>query len=145
MHRTLPLLALLLSTAGTAQAWTFSPDPICTIADTQDDVSIEVTYDPGEALYAFHVIRPEGWPDAPSLTVEFARDTGVLQISTSRHVVDGAQLTVVDRRFGNVLRGLEEFDRAIIRMNQTDIARLDTTGASPAVAEFRACPATPSV
>lgn len=144
MRRLLALMTVLFLLPAGASAWTFSPDPICTIAETQDGLAVEVTFDPGTGLYALHLTRPVGWPDTPVLTLRFDQGMGDLTISTDRHRVEGNRLTVTDRGFGNVLRGLEFFGRAIVTMEGLTLA-FDTSDATPAVTAFRACPATPSV
>lgn len=138
-----PFLILVLAAPAGAFAWTFSPDPICTIADTQDDLAIEVTFDPSTGLYALRLTRPSGWPVARVMVLRFDQGMGDLTISTDRHVIDGPRLTVTDRGFGNVLRGMEFFGRATVTMDGAKHA-FDTTGAAGPVAAFRACPATPN-
>lgn len=142
--RSVLLLVCLLSIApATARAWTFSPDPICTISERQADLRIEVTFDPATGLYALVVSRDAGWPAAPILALRFDRGMGDLTISTDRHVVDGPRLTVTDRGFGNVLRGLEFFGRGTLSTGDLSLS-FDTTAAAGAVTAFRACPAVPT-
>ncbi|WP_179379681.1 excinuclease ABC subunit B [Jannaschia marina] len=139
--RTLVLFLLCLPQA--VAAWTFAPEPICTVADTQDAVTIEVTFDPATALYAIAFTRAAGWPDTTTLALHFDRGMGDLTITTDRHVVEGPRLSVTDRGFGNVLRGLEFFGRATLLMDGLTLG-FDTTQAGEPVRAFRDCPATPT-
>lgn len=120
-----------------AFAWTFSPLPVCTIEST--DGAVRVTFDPATGLYAIALMRPEGWPPAPVFAIRF-EGLAARTISTDRHVVAGATLTVTDRGFGNVLTGLE-FNATATAVLGDDLLRIDLTGAGPAVRAFRACPA----
>ncbi len=120
-----------------AFAWTFSPLPVCTIEST--DGAARVTFDPATGLYAIALTRPEGWPPAPVFAIRF-EGLAARTISTDRHVVEGATLTVTDRGFGNVLTGLE-FNATATAVLGEDLLRIDLTDAGPAVRAFRACPA----
>lgn len=144
MRHLLLTLSLLCALPAPAQAWTFSPLPICTMADTQDGLVIEVTFDPESEIYALNILRPGGWPDAPFLSLRFDQGPGNMMISTNRHVIEGERLTVTDSGFGNVLRGFADFGRATLSLGDQTIT-FDTTDAARAVTSFRACPSAISV
>lgn len=123
----------------TASAWTFSADPVCTLRDTASGTVL--TYD--GARYRIAITAPRAWPDAPVFTIRFAPDGPV--ISTTRHRVAGATLSVEDRGFGNVLDGLQYNDTATAIAGPVAHA-IDLDGAAEPTAAFRACtPAAPSV
>lgn len=130
--------------AAPAQAWQFSPTPICTLSATEAATQTIITYD--GATYTLRLTHPQGWPvgpDAGVFSIAFAPNGPV--ISTSRHRVSGTTLSVSDSGFGNVLAGLS--------LNQTAIAsvanvtrRIDLTGAAGPTEAFRQCrPAKPAV
>ena len=133
-------LVCLLFLAHPSFAWEFTPTPICTLRDV-GAVATEVTFD--GALYAIHLTRSEGWPDAPVFAIHFD-GAAPLTISTSRHVIDGDTLTVTDRGFGNVLNGLQ-FNQTATALIGDLAVRIDLSDAAMPVTAFRACPATPAV
>lgn len=140
--RFLVLYALL---ATSAQAWDFSPTPICTILNDTPTLSIRVTYDPGEAQpYAITLTRPDPWPVTDSFGLRFEGPMAIT-ISTSRHQrsPDGRTLTVSDTGFGNVLDGLAMNSIAAAMAGEM-LVPFDLTGARPAVEAFRACGEVPS-
>lgn len=134
------LIFLLSLLATPAASWEFSPIPVCTLRDT-GAVATEVTYD--GVLYAIHLTRAEGWPDAPVFAIRF-EGAAPLTISTSRHVIEGNRLTVTDRGFGNVLNGMQ-FNRTATALIGDLSVPIDLSGAADPVAAFRACPDLPSV
>ncbi|KAF0115641.1 MAG: hypothetical protein FD150_928 [Rhodobacteraceae bacterium] len=139
-----PLIALLLLTAP-AQAWDFTPTPICTILNDTPDLSVRVTYDPAQPEpYAITLTRPEPWPVADTFGLRFDGSAG-LTIGTGRHQLspDRRTLTVSDTGFGNVLDGLAFNGMATALAGDTAIP-FDLTGARPAVEAFRACGEVPS-
>ncbi|WP_220749441.1 excinuclease ABC subunit B [Jannaschia pagri] len=113
--------------------------PICTLAHVEPSALVMVTYDPDTRLYALHMERAGGWPEAEVFALRF-EDGAALTISTDRHVVEGTRLTVIDRGFGNVLRGLEANTKAVAVLGDLSV-EVSLTDAAPAVAAFRDCPA----
>lgn len=141
--RLAPILALL---AVPAQAWEFTPTPVCTLTHATPEASLAVTYDPRlPEPYALTISLAAAWPDAPSFAIRYdgARP---LSIATDRHVLSngGRTLTVTDRGFGNVLDGFEFGTTATALSGQAAVA-FDLTGAAGPVAQFRACTDAPSV
>ena len=137
MRLALTLAALPLP----ALAWTFSPDPICTLSWSDDVTDVTVTYDAELPEYTIAVTSHDfTWPDG----IFYIRFTGVqpLTISTDRQTVsaDGATLTARDRGFGNVLNGLQFSQGAVAGIGGTEAA-IKLTGIEPAITAFRACPA----
>jgi hypothetical protein len=139
------LIALLLLTSP-AQAWDFTPTPVCTIAEDTADLSIRVTYDPSlPEAYAISLTRPnDPWPVADSFGLRFD-GPAALSIGTGRHQLsaEGRTLTVSDTGFGNVLDGLA-FNRTATALAGATQIPFDLTGARPAVEAFRACGIVPS-
>lgn len=138
------LLAILLLTAP-AQAWDFTPTPICTIVEDIPDLSIRVTFDPTQPEpYAISLTRPEPWPATDTFGLSF-NGPAAMTIGTSRHQLsaDGRTLTVSDTGFGNVLDGLAFNATATAVAADTQVP-FDLTGARPAVEAFRACGVVPS-
>ena len=132
------LFALILFVAP-AQAWEFSPTPVCTLSHDEGATRIEVTYDNGTRLYAIAVTAAEVWPNAPSFSMRF--DGGRPNtISTTRHSTAGRTLTVMDTGFGNVLDGLE-FNTTATAFTQTAAVTVSLEGAPEPVQRFRACAA----
>ncbi len=134
-----PALALALCLlAAPAQAWEFSPAPICTLTN-DGEASLAVTYDPASGIYAIHLTHPDGWGAGPQFSIRFDGPYP-LTIATGRHRVDGNTLTVTDSGFGNVLDGLQ-FNRTATAITG-DLARaIDLNGAHDAVDRFRQCTA----
>lgn len=134
------LICLLTLLAGPALAWEFSPTPICTLRSA-GPVDAKITFD--GALYALHLTRAGGWPDAPVFAIRFNGEVP-LTITTTRHVIDGITLTVTDRGFGNVLNGLQYNQTATALIGGLSVP-LDLTGAAAPVEQFRACGLVPAV
>ena len=117
-----------------AQAWEFSPTPICTVTDEGSDTALKLTYD--GALYALHLTHPEGWGDADIFAMRFLPSGPFIQ--TTRHQITGNTLSVVDSGFGNVLTGLQINQIAQVILG--DIKRnITLNGAEAVVEEFRRC------
>ena len=138
------LLALLLLTIP-AQAWDFTPTPICTIRNDTPTLSVRVTYDPGQPQpYAISLTRPDPWPITETFGLRFEGPMA-MSIGTSRHQLspDGRTVTVTDTGFGNVLDGLALNGFAAAMAGDT-LVPFDLTGARPAVEAFRACGEVPS-
>jgi hypothetical protein len=145
MHRVLLPLALALA-AAPAAAWEAGRDGVlCTL--THNDASgseVRLTYDPAIPLYTITVTRAEPWPEAPVFGMAFSGGSE-LTITTDRHVLseDRRALTVTDRGFGNVLRGLaQNVDATVFSGPVTVMVSLE--GAAPEVAEFAACERMPT-
>lgn len=137
------LLALLLATP--AQAWDFTPTPVCTILNDTPSLSIRVTYDPSlPEPYTITLTRPDPWPASDTFGLRFD-GPAAMTIGTSRHRLsaDGRTLSVSDTGFGNVLDGLAFNGTATALAGDTAIP-FDLAGARPAVEAFRACPVQPS-
>lgn len=138
------LLAFVLL-ATSAQAWDFTPTPICTIFNDTPSLSIRVTFDPTQPQpYAISLTRPDPWPATETFGLSFNGPVA-MSISTGRHQLsaDGRTLTVTDTGFGNVLDGMA-FNGSATAMAGTNSVPFDLTGARPAVEAFRACGVVPS-
>jgi hypothetical protein len=137
------LLALLLL-AAPAQAWEFTPVPVCTLSHETADASVTVTWDPRQPEpYAIRIDRAVPWPDGPVFSIDYA-GARPLTISTSRHRLSegGTALTVTDRGFGNVLDGLEFNATATAILGEAQ-APFPLDGAAEPVRAFRACTEAP--
>jgi hypothetical protein len=137
------LLALIL--AAPAQAWEFTPAPVCTLFDSRPDFSVRVTYDPAQPeAYAIILTRPDPWPETDRFGLRFNGPRS-MTLGTDQHRLsaDGKSLTVTDTGFGNVLDGLEFNATATALAGATEVA-FDLTDAAEAVREFRACGVAPS-
>ncbi len=137
----LRLLILFALFATPAQAWEFTPTPICTLTHTEASAEVTVTYDHATQLYAIAVTTPQGWPDAPAFSIRFDGAAPNI-ISTQRHQSDGATLTVMDSGFRNVLDGLE-FNTTATAFTQTASVTVSLEGAAPPVQQFRTCTTAP--
>jgi hypothetical protein len=138
------LIALLLL-AAPAQAWDFTPIPVCTIAEDTPTLSIRVTFDPAQPEpYAISLTRPDPWPVTESFGLRFDGPQA-MTIGTARHRVseDGRTLTVSDTGFDNVLNGLALNATATALAGGAEVP-FDLTGAAAAVEAFRACGVVPS-
>jgi hypothetical protein len=138
------LIALLLVSTP-AQAWDFTPIPVCTIAEETPTLSVRVTYDPAQPEpYAISLTRPEAWPVTDSFGLRFDGPQA-MTIGTARHRLsdDGRTLTVSDTGFDNVLNGLAFNATATALAGGTELP-INLTGAAPAVEAFRACGVLPS-
>lgn len=110
LRRFLPLLLAVCLTPATALAWQAGGDGrVCTLAHREDGVDVILTYDAAGPLYTITVTQPEPWPPAPLFSMIFD-GAAPFTITTDRHVLSNGDrsLTVTDRGFGNVLRGLAE-------------------------------------
>jgi hypothetical protein len=137
------LIALLLATP--AQAWDFTPTPVCTIFHDSPMLLVRVTFDPSQAEpYAITLTRPDPWPVTDTFGLSF-NGPAAMTIGTARHQLsaDGRTLTVSDMGFGNVLDGLALNRTATALAGDTQMP-VDLTGARPAVDAFRACGQVPS-
>ena len=134
-------LVLVLFTSP-AQAWEFTPSPVCTLTETTPDATLTVTYDSSLPEYAIAITLAAGvWPDATGFGMVFAGGNPI-EIGTNRQVIsgDGRTLTVRDSGFGNVLDGLQFNTRAYAIAGDLTVP-FDLTGIDPAIAAFRDCPA----
>jgi hypothetical protein len=121
------------------RAWEFTPLPICTVANAAEP-QVTVTFD--GALYAIHITRDGGWPDAPVFSLRFAPNGPT--ISTPRHTIEGNTLTVLDTGFGNVLDGLQFNAAAQAILGDLNVP-IDLSNAAGPVEAFRACRPGPAV
>jgi hypothetical protein len=138
------LLALAIL-ATPAQAWDFTPTPVCTILNDTPDLSIRVTYDPAQPEpYAITLTRPDPWPATDTFGLRFDGPVA-MTIGTGRHQLSngGRTLTVTDTGFGNVLDGLA-LNRIATALAGDIAVPVDLAGARPAVEAFRACDVLPS-
>lgn len=129
-----------------AIAWEAGSDgPLCTLTHAEPGAEIRLTYDSLGPEYTITLTAPEPWPQQPVFALRFEGGRG-LTISTDRHILspDGRSLTVIDRGFGNVLRGLAENSRATGLTGARSLS-FSLEGAAPEVARFEACGAEPSV
>ena len=143
MRRTLVVAALIALCASGAQAWEFSPDPICTLSHATDEVEVAVTFDPATGIYAIDLALRDGvWPEAPVFGIAYAGGMP-LTITTDRHVLsdEGRKLRVEDRGFGNVLNGIA-FNASFTALAGDRAVSVPTQDAAEAVERFRDCPTT---
>lgn len=135
------LIVLCLLFASPAQAWQFSPTPICTLTHEEADAGVQITYDPGRAeAYQIELVRrDQAWPDGDVFGIEFSggRENTIV---TNRHLRsdDGRRLSVSDQGFGNLLDGIVLNNIATARIANTSVA-WSLVGAAAPVAAFRAC------
>lgn len=135
-------IALALTLALPAHAWEFSPDPICTLTDSNDVGTLTVTYDASLPEYAITIaLDVAEWPEGAVFAMGFA-GANPINIQTDQHAVspDRRSLTVTDRGFGNVLNGLE-FNAVAAGFIGDFAVQFDLTGIGPAMTAFRGCPA----
>lgn len=117
-----------------ADAWEFSPSPICTVTDNGSDTDLELTYD--GALYTLKLTLPEGWANAEIFAIRFAPNGPFIQ--TTRHQITGKTLSVSDTGFGNVLTGLQNNVTAQAILGET-IYEIALDGAFDPVEQFKNC------
>ena len=132
----LPCLALACSFAlsSPVAAWEFTDVPLCTVSDEGSLTDIEVTFD--GTLYTLRLNNPAGWKPAPIFAIRFAPNGPFIQ--TNRYEIDGTELSVSDRGFGNVIKGLQ--NNQIAQLILGDTSRLiDLTGAFEPVEAFKNC------
>ena len=130
---------------GLAQAWEAGRDgTICTLTHVENGTDIVLTYDPAGPLYTITATQARAWPQAAIFGIAF--QGGAAQtITTDRHRLsdDRQSLTVADRGFGNVLRGLSDNATATLFTGDAAVT-VSLTGAAPEVAEFAACQTMPT-
>lgn len=136
---TAAFLALLGLLPTFLAAWSFDPDPICTLSHETDQARFVMTFDPSGPEYRLTITRTHSnWAPSPAFAMIF--DGPAPPISTTFHVIEGQNLTVTDRGFGNVLRGLEvSLEAVAATTDQAAVFELD--GIAEPLAAFRACPA----
>lgn len=102
---------------------------------------MELTHDPTQPLYSITITRAAPWVGAPVFSMAF-RGGAALSIATDRHELsdDGTALTVTDRGFGNVLRGLASNETAIATLGDQRV-EIPLQGAADPVEQFRRCEA----
>jgi hypothetical protein len=138
------IIVLLLLAAAPAQAWEFTPVPVCTLSHAEEGRSVTVTWDPRQPEpYAIRVEGPAPWPEGPVFSIEYAGPRP-LGISTARHRLsgDGRAVTVSDTGFGNVLDGIEFNATATAVMGEARVP-FSLAGAAEPVRAFRACTEAP--
>lgn len=134
---------ILILTALPAQAWEFSPIPVCTVMHVTDQAEIAVTFDPRlDVPYALSITRKTPWSPAEIFAMEFL-GVNALAISTSRHSLseDRMTLRVEDQGFGNVLNGLQ-FNQTARAHLGTSVETFPLADAAPKIEAFRRCPET---
>lgn len=139
------VLALALL-ALPAQAWEFTPFPVCTLTHETPEAALRITNDPSlPEPYAIALTRPQPWPEAPSFAIRYD-GRRPFTITTNRHTLsdDGRSLTVTDRGFGNLLDGLE-FNETATALTDGLAVLFPLTGAAEPVRAFRACGEAPTV
>lgn len=130
--------------ASPAAGWEATIGPICALSHAETGGAMRLTYDPTLPEYAITVTRQDGeWSDAPVFAIAFFGPRG-LTISTDRHSIDGKDVTVTDRGFGNVLNGLEFNDTATAFLGDQSVT-VSLAGAAAEVRKFRDCVVAPSV
>ncbi len=134
----LAIVSLLLLTTP-AQAWTFTPGPICRLDHAEANLSVRLTYDPSAPLYTISITRPAPLPTAQTFAIRFD-GPAPLQIATDRHAYsdDQRSLTVSDSGFGNVLNGLQ-FNVSMTALVGEEGLSFSLDGAAEPVAAFRTC------
>ena len=134
------LIALALLTSPAA-AWEAVPGPICLLTHEEPGAAVRVSYDPTGPIYAITVTGAEPWADSTLFGIRFTGPAG-LTITTNRHQIDGASLTVSDSGFGNVLNGLQYNATATAMLGGQSVT-VSLDGAAPEVKKFRACTQAP--
>ncbi|WP_375265889.1 excinuclease ABC subunit B [Planktotalea sp.] len=117
-----------------ADAWEFSPSPICTVTDNGSDTDLKLTYD--GALYTLELTHPEGWTNAEIFAIRFAPNGPFIQ--TTLHQITGSTLSVSDTGFGNVLTGLQNNVIAQALLGET-IHEIALDGAFDPVEKLKNC------
>lgn len=144
MHPIL-VTCLALCLPAPAHAWQAGQDgAICTLDHSEASGDIRLTYDPAGPLYTITVTRAEPWPVADLFGIAFLGGEENT-ITTERHSLsdDGRAISVADRGFGNVLRGLAANTAATVFAG-TETLSVSLAGAAPEVAAFEACGTRPS-
>ncbi len=134
------LAVVLCLLALPADAWEFTPAPVCTLSHETPDATVTLTWDPRRPEpYAIAVTRGASWAGAPVFAMRFDGPRGNT-IVTDRHAISdgGRTLTVTDRGFGNVLDGLEFNDSATALLGEEAVP-FPLDGAAGPVRAFRAC------
>ncbi|MEM7320618.1 MAG: excinuclease ABC subunit B [Pseudomonadota bacterium] len=136
-------LFLLLLLGCPAHAWEASIGRICTLRHEEPQADMRLTFDPAGPEYSITVtLNGKEWRPNPVFSIAFEGPVG-LTISTGRHQIGGASVTVTDSGFGNVLNGLEYNWSARAILGDQEIS-VSLAGAAPAVRAFRACVAAPT-
>lgn len=145
MRLIIPLLAACLIPLPVFAWEAGTQGPLCTLTHSEPGAEIRLTYDSRGPEYTITLTAPSPWPRQPVFTLRFEGGPG-LAISTDRHILspDGRSLTVIDRGFGNVLRGLAE-NRQATGLTGPGMLSFSLDGAAPEVAKFEACGTAPSV
>lgn len=134
-------LSALICAATAAPAWEFTPGLPCRLTHETSEVAVELTHDPTQPLYSIRLTRRVPWTPGPVFSMDFSGDAP-LSIATDRHRLsaDGSGLTVTDRGFGNVLRGLALNETAVAILSDQRV-EIPLNGAAEPVEKFRRCEA----
>ena len=135
------LALILFCSAGSAPAWEFSPQPVCTLTGSSNAGAVTITYDAAIPEYTIILTLTDGqWAEAPVFAMAFGGGRPLV-IQTDRHSItpDGRSLMVKDSGFGNVLNGLEFNSTAIGAAGDVALA-VPLSGIGPAIRAFRDCP-----
>ncbi|MDD9977615.1 MAG: excinuclease ABC subunit B [Boseongicola sp.] len=136
-----------LIVASPAYAWDVSAEgPLCRLFHDMEEASVDVTFDPRSNQPYSMVLEKNGdpWESAPVFAIRFD-GLGPLTISTQRHKLldEGKKLTVSDRGFENVLKGIAFNQMAVAMLGDQQLV-IPLIGAAPAVEQFRNCVVSPS-
>ncbi len=133
-------LALLLA-AAPALAWEFTPGPPCRLDHAEGSLAVSLTHDPGPPRFSITYRSPDPLPRAPTFAIRF-EGAAPLTITTDRHTYgpEGRSLTVSDRGFGNLLRGMAGNGRMVALLGERTLP-LSLAGAAPQVRPFVECAA----
>jgi len=134
------LASLWIFSATQAVAWEFIPGAPCKLSASQPDLDIELTHDPLAPLFTMTLTRKTPWTDAQVFSITFV-GASTFTISTDQHDIsaDKRTLSVADRGFGNVLRGMEFNQRAVASLGP-DALSIDLADAAGPTRAFRDCP-----
>ena len=108
MAKTIGIIGTALLCAQTALAWTFTPNPICTVNFENEEIDLELTYSHETEIYAIKLTKTDApWADSDKFSMRFEGVRPNL-ISTQNHEfsADMRSITASDTGFGNVLDGL---------------------------------------
>lgn len=134
----LRLSALAVLLASPANAWEFSPSPLCTLQQA-GPIAVTLTYDPMLPEYVLTVTADTVWPTDLPFFMTFA-GWRPDRIQTDRQTLseDGRSLSVRDSGFGNVLDGMEF--GALSQAGVGDqVVTMPTDGISGPMKAFRVC------
>ena len=139
------VLGVLCLVPSAAVAWEFQSGTPCRLTHIEEDVAVELTFQPQIPLYTMSLTALTPWPSGREFSMTFLQRRP-LRIATERHEMRDAGRTIFveDAGFGNVLNGLQFNDVALAQLGSRTI-ELDLDTAPEAVEAFRNCGAIPSV